>query len=64
MRSDTQKSAQVITLYTAEQRITMALTRAKQRRYDALHAAIEAEKKRHDRSWIAFDWTNEELGAF
>lgn len=62
MKSSTHHSAHVVQLFTDEQRIANARLLAQERRLRALADAFEAERQKHAREWIAFDFTREDLG--
>lgn len=51
----------VIPLRSEADRIALALKIASERRYIWLLKCLEAERRRHDRTWSYHEWTGEEL---
>lgn len=54
-------TSNVVPLRSEADRIALALRVAQERRFVALCAALHAEKQRHSREWMAFDWDAAEL---
>ena len=61
--ADTQSStpSNVVPLRSEADRIAHALRLAKERRFQRLCEALHAEKHKHSREWMAFEWDAREL---